>query len=117
MIDDVAGFSVRNRNFGIGHQLAKSSCVFLAEISAIRMALEHIQICSRGRYLILSDSLSSLMAMRSRMITCKTHHWVYDSKEIYWDLQELNYDVKLMWILSYVRISGNKVADFFLYFL
>jgi ribonuclease HI len=51
------------------------------------------------------------MAMRSRRITCKAHSWVYESKQIYWDLQQLNYDVKLMWIPSYVGISGNEVAD------
>jgi ribonuclease HI len=51
------------------------------------------------------------MAMRSRRITCKTHPWVYESKQTYWDLQQLNYDVKLMWIPPYVGISGNEVAD------
>jgi hypothetical protein len=86
MIGDVAEFAVHNSNYETGHQLAKPSSVFSAETSAIRMALEHIQICPRGRYLILSDSLSSLMAMRSRRITCKTHPWVYESKQIYWDL-------------------------------
>jgi hypothetical protein len=84
------------------------SNVFSAEISAIRMALEHIQTCLRGRYLILSDILSSFMAMRSRRITCKAHPWVNESKQIYWDLQQLNYDVKLP---SHVGISGNEVAD------
>jgi hypothetical protein len=79
MIDDVAGFMVHNRNYETGHQLAKPSSVFLAEISAMRMALEHNQIRLSGRYLILSDSLSSFMEMESRMITCKTHPWVYDS--------------------------------------
>jgi hypothetical protein len=73
MINVVAGFAVHNRNFETGHQLTKPFSVFSAEISAIRMALEHIQICFRSRYLILSDSLRSLMAMRSRRITCKTH--------------------------------------------
>jgi hypothetical protein len=73
MIDDVAGFPVHNRYYETGHQLAKSSSVYLAEISAIRMALEHIQICPRGRYLILSDSLSSFMVMRSSRITWKAH--------------------------------------------
>jgi ribonuclease HI len=51
------------------------------------------------------------MAMRSRRITCKTHPWVYESKQIYWDLQQLNYDVKLMWTPSHVGISGNEAAD------
>jgi ribonuclease HI len=105
-----AEFAVHNINYETGHQLAKPSSVFSIEISAIRMALEHIQICPRGRYLILSDSLSSLMAMRSRRITCKTHPWVYESKQINWDLQQLNYDVKLMWIPSHVGISSNEVA-------
>jgi hypothetical protein len=74
MIDDVAGFAVHNRNYETRHQLAKPSSVFSAEKSAIRMALKRIQICPRGRYLILSDSLNSF---------------------IYWDLQQLNYDIKL----------------------
>jgi ribonuclease HI len=51
------------------------------------------------------------MGMRSRRITCKTHPWVYDGKKIYWDLQQLHYDVKLIWIPSHVGISGNEVAD------
>jgi ribonuclease HI len=51
------------------------------------------------------------MAMRSRRIICKTHLWVYESKQIYWGFQQLNYDVKLMWIPSNVGISGNEVAD------
>jgi ribonuclease HI len=40
-----------------------------------------------------------------------TPPWVYDSKQIYWDLQQLNYDVKLMWIPSHVGISGNEVEN------
>jgi ribonuclease HI len=51
------------------------------------------------------------MAMRSRRIPCKAHPWVYDSKQIYWDRQQLNYDIKLMWIPSHVGISGYEAAD------
>jgi hypothetical protein len=43
MIDNVTGFAVHNRNYETGHQLAKPSSVFSVEISANRMALEHIQ--------------------------------------------------------------------------
>jgi hypothetical protein len=76
MIDDVAGLAVHNRIYETEHQMAKPSSVVSAEISAIRMALEHIQICPHGRCLILSDSLSSLMAMRSRRNTCTAHTWI-----------------------------------------
>jgi hypothetical protein len=46
MIDDVAGFALHNANYERGHQLAKPSSFYSDEISAIRMALEHIQIWS-----------------------------------------------------------------------
>jgi hypothetical protein len=104
LVDDVAGFAVHNRHYETEYQLAKPSSFFLAKISAIRMALEHIIIRPRGRYLFFFYILSSLMAMRSRTITCKAHPWVYESKQIYWDLQQLNYDVKLMCIPSHVVI-------------
>jgi hypothetical protein len=42
-IDDVAGFAVHNKNYETEHQLAIPSIVFSARISAIRMALGHIQ--------------------------------------------------------------------------
>jgi hypothetical protein len=38
LIDDVAGFVVHNKNYETGHQLAKPSSVFSAEISAIIVA-------------------------------------------------------------------------------
>jgi ribonuclease HI len=44
-------------------------------------------------------------------MTFKTYSWVYKSKQIYWDLQKLNYDIKLMWIPSQMGISDNEVAD------
>jgi ribonuclease HI len=51
------------------------------------------------------------MPMRWRRITCKYHPWVYESKQIYWDLQQLNNEVILLWIPSHVGISGYEVAD------
>jgi hypothetical protein len=111
MIDHVTGFAVHNIIYETGHQLAKPSSIFSAEISAIKMALEHIQICSRGWCLILSDILSSFMAMQSRKITCRAHPWVYESKQIYWDLQQLNYDVKPMWIPSF-EVADERAAPF-----
>jgi hypothetical protein len=42
------------------------------------------------------------MAMNSRRITFKTHLWVCESKQIYWDLPG---------IPSHVGISGDEFAD------
>jgi hypothetical protein len=64
-------------------------------------------LCPGSRYLIFSNSSSSLMAMRSR----KADPWVYASKQIHRDLQQLNYDVKIIWIPFHVGVSSYKVAD------
>jgi hypothetical protein len=92
------GLRIRDAQQKLWDKASTGETIFSAEISAIM----HIQICLRGWYLILSDSLSSLITMRSRRITYKTNPWVYDSKQIYWDLQQLNYDGKT-YVVSILR--------------
>jgi hypothetical protein len=90
MVDNEAGFAVHNINYETGHQLTKPSSVFSAEISAIRMAIEHSQVCPRGQYLILSDSL-------------RVYPLVYASV--------LSPSADLQQIPSPVEISGNEIID------
>jgi ribonuclease HI len=62
----VAGFAV--------HHFA----VHTAELAAIRMAMNHIENEALGRYLILTDSMSSIRVMESRKISLHTHPFVYN---------------------------------------
>jgi hypothetical protein len=51
---------------------------------AIRMAMDHIENEALGRYLILTDSMSSIRAMESRKISLHTHPFVYECKQKCW---------------------------------
>jgi hypothetical protein len=44
-----------------------------AELAAIPMAMNHIENEALGRYLILTESMSSIRAMESRKISLHTH--------------------------------------------
>jgi hypothetical protein len=57
----------------IGFQMRGPSSVFTAELAAIHMAMDHIENEAMGRYLILTNSMSSIRAMESKKISLQTH--------------------------------------------
>jgi hypothetical protein len=80
----VAGFAVLVHHSvycNIGFRLRGPKNVFTAELAAIRMAMDHIENESLGRYLILSESMSSIRPMESRKISLHTHPFVYEYKQ------------------------------------
>jgi RNase H len=84
-IDGKTGFGVfHGENFEMGFRLVEPSDIFTAELTAIFYALEHIRSHSPGRYLILTDSLSSVQALQTRVISPKGHPLIYDCKEAFW---------------------------------
>jgi ribonuclease HI len=112
MIEDRTGFAVHNNmDCKIEQRLQSPASVFTAEIFAIKTALKYISEKPRGEYIILSDSLSSLMALESRKISCKTHPCILQCKQIYYDLLDSGHDVVLSWVPAHVGISGNEIAD------
>jgi hypothetical protein len=56
------------------------------------------------------ESMYPSVASRELATNLVVDPWVDESKQIYWDLQQLNYDVKLMWIPTHVGISGNEMG-------
>jgi ribonuclease HI len=56
-----------------GYRLQEPSVVFTAEITALLAALRFVGFGQPGEFLILTDSLSSIEALRSRKITPRTH--------------------------------------------
>jgi ribonuclease HI len=73
-MDGVAGFAVHHSiDCSIGFRMRGPTSVFAAELAAIRMAVDHIENEELGRYLILTDSMSSIRAMESRKISLHTH--------------------------------------------
>jgi hypothetical protein len=63
------------------------------------------------RCLILTGSLSAVMALVSIKISHRTHPLVYECKQTCGDLLEDGVEVEIMWILAHVRLEGNKIVD------
>jgi ribonuclease HI len=71
--------------FGVYHfggpessfRLRKSREVFTSEMSTIFVALIQIRTRRPCRYLIVTDSMSSLKALQTRKVTPRTHSSVY----------------------------------------
>jgi ribonuclease HI len=106
------GFGVfHHENFELGLRLNEPSGVFTSELTAILQALCHIKSHPPGRFIILSDSMSSISAFQSRLISPKTHPLINDCREAFWSLQRIGYEVSIGWIPSHAGISGNERVD------
>jgi hypothetical protein len=95
----------------LGYRLQEPSAVFTVEITALLTALRFVGSGQPGEFLILTDSLSSIEALRSRMIPPRTHSVVYECKEALWRLRANQFEVQLMWVPAHVGIDGNEMVD------
>jgi ribonuclease HI len=106
------GFGVYQLNGGeISFRLQEPSGVFTSELSAIFMALVQIRDHHPGEFIIFSDSMSSVSALQTQIISPRTHSLVYEIKEASWRLERHGYGVHNMWIPSHVGLMGNKRVD------
>jgi ribonuclease HI len=106
------GFGVYHvENFELGLRLKEPCGVFTSELTAILQALTHIKSHSPGKFLILTDSLSSIAALQSQYISPKTHSLVYDCKVAFWILLGIGYEISIGWVPSHVGIGGNERVD------
>jgi ribonuclease HI len=103
LIERSAGFAIYQYGVGgFGFKLSSPAGVFLAELSALFMALRHIieVLQPPEKCLILTDSLILIKAMLYRRIAWRTHPLVYECKQLCFELLRDLIEVKLMWILS-----------------
>jgi ribonuclease HI len=106
------GFGVYHfENFVFGLRLHEPSGVFTSELTAILHALIHIKTHPPGQFLIMTDSMSSIAALQSQIISPKTHPLVYDCKEAFWILHGLGYEINIGWVPSHVGVGGNERVD------
>ena len=85
-----------------------SSSIFSAECLAISLALDIALLSREKKFLILSDSLSALQALKGRN---DTHFIVKKILKRYLKLLQRGKEVTLMWIPSHMGIRGNHKAD------
>jgi hypothetical protein len=97
LMDGVAGFPVHHSiDCNIEFRMRGPASVFMAELAAIRMAMDHMENEALGRYLILTDSMSSIRAIESRKISLHTHPFVYECKQKCYQLTRSSREVSFM---------------------
>ena len=89
-------------------RLPKFSSIFSAEMQAIMLALDFIESSIHDKFLILSDSLSSLQAINNRKFDSPVVQQVLEKCHF---LSTTDKIVSFCWIPSHVGISGNERAD------
>uniref|UniRef100_A0A2S2R880 RNase H type-1 domain-containing protein n=1 Tax=Sipha flava TaxID=143950 RepID=A0A2S2R880_9HEMI len=93
------------------NNLPPSSSSFTAECYAIIEALILISRLAPNNYLIASDSLSRLLALKSNPFNFHPSPLALCIKHITLTLHQSNYFIQFLWIPSHIVIYGNKVAD------
>lgn len=95
----------------ISMRLQEPATVFTAELSAIQMATTHITSQPSGKFVIVTDSLSSMDAITMFTISAKTPIIILEIVSNLYDLQIAGYDITLLWTPAHVGIPGNERAD------
>ena len=88
--------------------LPKHSSVFTSELVAISKALSFIEVGNDASHLILSDSLSSLLALRAFN---PSNPLIQDILSRLVSLDRAGKCVQFCWLPSHVGIRGNETAD------
>ncbi|XP_072375861.1 uncharacterized protein [Diabrotica undecimpunctata] len=89
-------------------RLTDGCSVYTAELQAILDALNHCKTTHEKQILILSDSLSSLQAIKH---VYPTHINLFLIKDALQQLQFSGKTISFMWVPSHVGITSNELED------
>jgi ribonuclease HI len=82
--------------------------IFTAELRAILLALDFIEGSHHDKFLILSDSLSSLQSIKNCNLDHPLTRLILEKCHIFY---EMGKNVSFCWLPSHVGIKGNEKAD------
>ncbi|WP_218669804.1 RNase H family protein [Solemya velum gill symbiont] len=89
-------------------RLPNNSSIFSAELYALLLALQSIQFHKASKFIVFTDSLSSLQSLSSFKIT---HPLVLQLLEFYTFLLQKGKTIIFCWIPSHMGIRGNEKVD------
>ena len=88
-------------------RIPDGATVFSAEMKALLLALDFIESADDDRFIIFTDSLSSMQALQSRKLSDPL---VLEFLERF-DLMSTEKNIVLCWLPSHIGIEGNEKAD------
>ena len=88
-------------------RIPDGATVFSAEMKALLLALDFIESADDDRFIIFTDSLSSMQALQSRKLSDPL---VLEFLERL-DLMSTEKNIVLCWLPSHIGIEGNEKAD------
>jgi hypothetical protein len=89
-------------------RLNNSTSIYTAELYAIILAYKFVKRLHHDNFLIISDSMSSLLAIKNN----NTHPFVTEMLQCHTELyNNSNKMVTLLWVPSHTGIRGNEQAD------
>lgn len=100
---------------GHGVRLPGVMTIFTAESLAILSALQYIseKNLKHTSWLIISDSMSVLMALQNPKLDANTRNTIYEIRTLYADLCSGGFNISLIWTPSHIGVAGNENADYF----
>ncbi|XP_060856603.1 uncharacterized protein LOC132934323 [Metopolophium dirhodum] len=99
------GFSIIQKNITLLHKLPPETCIFSAESQAINEAIILANTINSNHILILSDSLSALLALQNPLPPNET------TQNIQIIFKSTTKNIEFMWVPSHIGITGNEMAD------
>ena len=108
--DAVGSASVTGKDYGkvFRERLPSCSSVYSAELKALFLALNMVYQSKEKQFVIFSDSLSALTAIKERKLD---HPFLQDIFQGFNTLLEDGKHIVLAWVPSHVGIKGNCAAD------
>ncbi|XP_058815695.1 uncharacterized protein LOC131679123 [Topomyia yanbarensis] len=110
-ISEATGFGIFNNNFSISLKLAEPASVYIAELAAVHYSLQIINTLPPNHYFILTDSLSTIAALRSKRIDNHDPFFLGKIRESLSNLTRKCYKFTLVWLPAHCSIAGNEKAD------
>lgn len=92
-------------------RLHKYTSVFTAELIAIKEALAYCLSIRESKFIIFTDSKSSIEALKKLKTTSKTNYIIMDIMELNMQLRLTDSEVTFVWLRGHAEIIGNEKAD------
>ena len=102
-----ASAAIINKETKKTKRLPKNTSIFSAEIYAINLALDLIKEKEDPKYIIFTDSLSAIIAIKNR----KTNNPLIADLLIEFQRLKNKSEIILCWVPSHIGIQGNELAD------